>query len=65
MAVMTDIGTAVKQWINQETAKFITGVRPLSEVDTFFNELKGFGVEEYIETYREAYKTFMENTYGK
>ena len=65
MAEMTDIGTAVKQWINQETAKFITGLRPLSDVDTFFNELKGFGVEEYIETYREAYKTFMENTYGK
>lgn len=65
MADMTDIGTAVKQWINQETAKFITGIRPLSDIDTFFNELKGLGVEEYIETYREAYKTFMESTYGK
>jgi ABC-type glycerol-3-phosphate transport system substrate-binding protein len=65
MDQMTDIGVAVKQWINQETAKFITGVRPLSEIDTFFNELKGFGVEEYIAAYREAYKVFMENTYGK
>ena len=65
MEDMTDIGTAVKQWINQETAKFITGIRPLSDIDKFFDELKGFGVEEYIAAYREAYKTFMEETYGK
>lgn len=65
MAEMTDIGTSVKQWINQETAKFIVGIRPMSQIDQFFEELRGFGVEEYLETYREAYKTFMESTYGK
>lgn len=65
MDQITDIGVAVKQWINQETAKFITGVRPLSEIDMFFDELKSFGVEEYIAAYREAYKVFMENTYKK
>ena len=65
MEEMTDIGVSVKQWINQETAKFITGIRPLSDIDKFFEELRGFGVESYIETYREVYKTFMENTYGK
>ena len=64
-ADMVDIKTAVNQWINQETTKFITGVRPLSQVDDFFNELKGLGVEEYIAEYREAYANFMEGTYGK
>jgi hypothetical protein len=61
---MTDIGYSVKEWANQETAKFITGVRPLSELDQYFEELRGFGVEKYIETYREAYEVFMNNTYG-
>jgi len=65
MTEMNDIASAVKQWINQETPKFIQGTRPLSELDKFMQELKGFGVEEYIETYREAYKSFMESTFGE
>ena len=64
MDEMTYLASSIKQWINQETAKFITGGRPLSEVDQFFGELRTFGVEEYIETYRDAYSGFISETYG-
>ena len=65
MEEMADIGYSVKQWANQETVKFITGVRPLSQLDQFMEELRAFGVEDYLATYREAYEVFMNNTYGK
>ena len=65
MEEMVYIGTAIKQWANQETAKFITGVRPMSELDEYMEELRGLGVEEYIAAYREAYEGFMNETYGK
>ena len=65
MEEMSEIGGTVKQWINQETPKFITGVRPLSDLDKFLDELKGFGVENYIATYREAYQGFIDDTFGE
>jgi len=64
LAVIGDKATAVNQWVTQETAKFISGKRPLSDIDKFFDELKGFGVEEYIATYQAAYAGFMAQTYG-
>lgn len=65
MEEMVYIGTAIKQWANQETPKFITGARPLSELDEYMNEMKGLGADEYIAAYREAYEVFMNDTYGK
>lgn len=41
--------------IENETAKFITGARPLSEFDAFQEELKKLGVEEYVGYYAESY----------
>jgi len=58
-----EIKTVLNQHITTETVEFITGARPLSEVDDFYAELKGMDVEEYIEIYREAYSTYMNSIF--
>ena len=65
MDEMTMIGQAIKTWINNETARFITGKRPLSELDKFMDELRGLGVEDYIAAYRAAYQDFLNRTFGQ
>ena len=55
----TEIFSVIENHIISESAKFITGARPLSELDAFQEELKGMGIEEYIALYEEAYAPFM------
>ncbi len=59
----TEIATLINNHITAESAKFITGVRPISEIETFKEELKTMGVEEYIEMYRNAYATYMDSIF--
>lgn len=54
----------LEEHIKAESAKFITGVRPLSEIDAFNEELKTMGIEDYINIYKEAYSSYM-NSYFK
>ena len=51
----------IENYIKAESAKFITGIRPLSELDDFNKELKDLGVEDYINTYREALSAYMDS----
>ena len=39
----------IKRMIEEETVKFITGIRPLSEYEAFQNELMEIGMEDYID----------------
>ncbi|MBE5772003.1 MAG: hypothetical protein E7336_11610 [Clostridiales bacterium] len=50
-----ELEAVLKDKIENETAKFITGARPLSEFDAFQEELKKLGVEEYVGYYAESY----------
>ena len=47
-ALSTDYATAINTFVTTESVNFITGKRPLSELDDYFAELKKLGVEEYI-----------------
>lgn len=58
-----ELSTVLNQYISAESAKFITGIRPISELDAYFEELKKLGVEEYIEIYRTAYSTYMDSVF--
>jgi hypothetical protein len=60
----TELKTLLTNHISSESAKFITGVRPLSEIPAFQEELKAMGIEDYIAMYREAYSTYMEGIFG-
>lgn len=57
---VADLSTVINDYVAAETAKFIVGTRPLSELDNYFEELKAMGIEEYIEIYREAYAPYMD-----
>ena len=60
----SELGNLLTDYIKEESAKFITGARPLSEVDQYFEELRQIGVEEYIEMYRAAYSDYIKAHFG-
>ena len=62
-ATVTELKTVINDYIATESAKFIVGDRPLDEVDDFQNELKGLGIEQYIEIYKNAYADYMAQTF--
>ena len=55
----SDLFTVIFNYVNEESAKFIVGQRPLEETDLFFEELKALGIEEYEEIVREFYANFV------
>lgn len=63
VAEVAEMKLILDDYINVESAKFITGVRPLEEIDDYFEELKGLGVDQYIEIYREAYSTYIDSVF--
>lgn len=46
----------IKEYAASESAKFITGRRPLSELDAYFDEIEALGAKEYVEIYRDYYE---------
>ena len=60
----TELFSVLENHITAESAKFITGTRPLSEIPAFQAELKAMGIEDYIALYEEAYATFMAGYFG-
>lgn len=50
----SELYTVIAPFVETEVAEFITGARPLSEFDTFIEELESMGIREYEEIYREA-----------
>ncbi|MCL2834683.1 MAG: extracellular solute-binding protein [Treponema sp.] len=56
-----DLRSAIENHVKAETAKFVVGQRPLSEIPAYFAELKAMGFDEYKAIYTEAYKNYMAN----
>lgn len=56
---MTDLSSVLKAHVDEETAKFVTGARPLSEIDDYFAELNTLGFEEYLGYYQKAYDNYQ------
>lgn len=54
----SDLRTVIKNHVDVETAKFVVGQRPLSELDDFFEELKAIGSEEYAELVLTPYENY-------
>ena len=45
----------VDRLVNEETVKFVTGLRPLSEWDDFLGQLDDAGLQDLIDAYTEQY----------
>ncbi len=54
-ARLSDLKTVIDAYIKTETARFITGVRPLDDFDTYLNELETLGLSEYLGFYTDYY----------
>lgn len=56
--ILSDLASVIRPYIETETAKFITGVRDLSEFDAYLEELKSLDFETYLGYYQEAYASY-------
>ncbi|UZX02098.1 extracellular solute-binding protein [Arthrobacter sp. CDRTa11] len=54
--------TPLKDHVKQNTLKFITGQRDLSEFDAYLKELDAKGQSKYVELANKAYKSYQANT---
>lgn len=57
--LLSDLASVIQPHIEAETAKFITGVRDLSEFDAYLDELKSLSFDTYLEYYQEAYAAYL------
>jgi len=51
--------TSLKDYVGQQTLKFILGTRPLSDWNTYVNELKGKNMTQYIDLINKAYSRYQ------
>ena len=54
-----DLRSAIENHVKAETAKFVVGQRPLSEVPRYFAELRTMGFDELKAIYAYVYKDYM------
>ena len=58
---ITELSTVINAHIQEASAKFVTGARPFSELDAYFDELDALGFQEYLGYYKAAYETYLKN----
>lgn len=58
VARWTDLKSVIQNYVDGETAKFVVGQRPISELDQYFEELKELGIDEFVEIGKSMYKNY-------
>ena len=58
---INEINSVLNPHMESETIKFITGERPLDELDKYFEELEKLGYSELTGFYNEAYANYLNN----
>jgi putative aldouronate transport system substrate-binding protein len=56
---LSDLKTVITDFVNQETAKFITGANSLNNIDKYFSDLNSLGFKEYLDLYVKAYDFYL------
>ena len=56
VAAINDYKLLITDYVKEETAKFITGLRPLSEIDSYFDALEAMGFNEWLAYYVDYYE---------
>ncbi|ASK62213.1 ABC transporter substrate-binding protein [Virgibacillus phasianinus] len=51
----------LQSYVKQMEAKFITGVEPLSNWDTYIDTIKQMNIEKYVDVYQKAYDRWAES----
>jgi len=52
-----DLYVAIREYGVSETAKFITGQRPLDELDDYFDTMDELGAQEYVKIFADYYES--------
>ena len=60
-AEISDLATVLSTYAEAETAKFITGVRDMSEFDRYLSELESMGLSKYVDYYVKGWQNFKSN----
>ena len=58
---INELRTMIEPHVETETAKFITGVRPIEEFDSYMKELEDMGAQELVDFYARAYEAYQAN----
>jgi putative aldouronate transport system substrate-binding protein len=53
--IIADLGTVITNFIDTQTARFVTGARPLSEFDQYLRELNNLGFQDLLTVYKKVY----------
>lgn len=59
MARLSDLKTAITEYVDSETAQFIVGARDLDTMDAFMDDLKKLGIDDLLALYRTGYADFL------
>lgn len=51
----------LQNYMQAETAKFVTGLRSLEEFPQYLNELDAMGLQEYLGYYADYYAKYAQN----
>ncbi len=57
--VVVDSKVALRTYLREETVKFFTGARPISEWDKFLEEFSAMDLQEYLDANQAAYDRYM------
>jgi putative aldouronate transport system substrate-binding protein len=58
---LSDLSTIITDYVEKETAKFITGANSLSNIDKYYSDLNALGFKEYQGLYAKAYAAYQAN----
>jgi len=53
---LSDLGTVLNDYADVQFAQFVTGARPISDLDRYFAELDSMGYQEYLKYYVDYYE---------
>lgn len=58
---ISELKLVLEDYVNTESAKFITGVNSLDNLPAYFEQLNDIGFEEYLAYYVDAYEIYLAN----
>jgi putative aldouronate transport system substrate-binding protein len=58
---LADLKTVITDYVEKESAKFITGANSLSNMDKYYSDLNTLGFREYQNLYTDAYNAYLGN----
>jgi len=56
-----ELTTTINDYVTMMSAKLITGAEPISNIDSYFTQVKKLGIDELTKLYQDAYENYKKN----